>query len=261
MTRYLRLWAELFRTCLLREMLFRANFVAILATSSWWFIMNVVMFQVIFGHVTEIAGWTKYEIFFLVGTSHATFGIFETLFMVNMTRIPELIRTGELDFYLLKPVSTQFLISARYADFEAVPNTVVGFVFVAWCAYRLHAVFSWAALAAFTLFVVNGVVLYYTLLFVSVTISFWFMRFHAMNIWWQLTSLARQPAEVFPPALRFVLTYCLPMLVIVNFPVKAYLGRLPLSAGVGALLATAALLALSQVFFTFALRRYRSASS
>jgi ABC-2 type transport system permease protein len=261
MIRYLALWRELFYTCLLREMLFRANFVAILATSSWWFIMNVVMFQVIFGHVTEIAGWTKYEIFFLVGTSHATFGIFETLFMVNMTRIPELIRTGELDFYLLKPVSTQFLISARYADFEAVPNTVVGFLFVAWCASRLHAVFSWTALAAFALFVVNGVVLYYTLLFVSVTVSFWFMRFHAMNIWWQMTALARQPAEVFPPMLRFVLTYCLPMLVIVNFPVKAYLHRLPLAAGGAALLATGVLLALSQVFFTFALRRYRSASS
>ncbi|MEK7474129.1 MAG: ABC-2 family transporter protein [Candidatus Coatesbacteria bacterium] len=261
MIRYLRLWRELFITCLLREMLFRANFIAILATSSWWFVMNVVMFQVIFGHVTEIAGWTKYEIFFLVGTSHATFGIFETLFMVNMTRIPDLIRTGELDFYLLKPVSTQFLISARYADFEAVPNTIVGFLFVAWCAAKLHAVFSWTALATFALFVVNGVTLYYTLLFVSVTISFWFMRFHAMNIWWQLTSLARQPAEVFPPALRFVLTYCLPMLVIVNFPVKAYLGRLPLAAGIWALVATGLLLALSQVFFTFALRRYRSASS
>jgi len=261
MIRYLKLWAELFRTCIVREMMFRANFIAILATSSWWFIMNVVMFAVIFGHVNEIAGWTKYEIFFLVGCSHAIFGIFETLFMVNMTRIPEMIRTGELDFYLVKPVSTQFLISARYADFEAIPNTLVGFAFIAWCATKLHAVFSWTALAAFSLYVVNGVVLYYTLMFLSVTVSFWFVRFHAMNIWWQLTSLARQPAEVFPGPIRFALTYVVPMLVIVNFPVKAYLGRLPLSAGAWAIAATLGLLAFSQVFFNFALRRYRSASS
>jgi len=261
MIRHLRLWGALLYNCILREMMFRANFAIIVLTSSWWFVLNVLMFAVIFSHVTEIAGWTKYEVFFLVGTGNAVMGIFETLFMMNLMRVPETIRTGEMDFYLLKPVNTQFLISARYADFEAVPNTLIGFAFMAWCVVKLKAAFSLPALAAFLVFVVNGVTLYYTIMFVSVTISFWFMRFHAMSIWWQLTSLGRQPAEIFPAGLKFVLTYCLPMLVIVNFPVKAYLNRLPLHLALWGLAVTVAMLAFSQWFFRFALRRYRSASS
>jgi ABC-2 type transport system permease protein len=261
MMRILSIWAGLVKNCLVREMMFRANFAVILLTTSWWFVMNVLMFQVIFGHVNEIAGWSKYEVFFLVGAGHTIMGIFETFFIMNLTRVPDMIRTGEMDFYLLKPVNTQFLVSARYADFEAVPNTLLGFAFMGWCVIKLRAAFSLPALASFIVFVLNGVALYYAIMFISVTLSFWFMRFHAMSVWWQLTGLGRQPAEIFPPKLKFVLTYCIPMLVIINFPVKAYLGRLPLAAGLWGLGLTAALLFFSSWFFRFALRRYRSASS
>jgi ABC-type uncharacterized transport system permease subunit len=51
------------------------------------------------------------------------------------------------------------------------------------------------------------------------------------------------------------------MLVIVNFPVKAYLNRLPFHLAVWGLAVTAIMLVFSQWFFRFALRRYRSASS
>jgi ABC-2 type transport system permease protein len=261
MRHVLRVWGSLLRNCIIREMMFRANFLAILLTTSWWFILNIMMFQVIFGHVDAIAGWTKYEVFFLVGAGNTIMGLFETLFIMNLMRLPDMIRTGELDFHLLKPVNTQFLVSARYADFEAVPNTMLGFVFMGWCAYKLHAAMTLPSLMTFMLFVFTGVALYYSIMFISVTVSFWFLRFQAMNVWWQLTTLGRQPAEIFPPKLKFILTYCLPMLVIVNFPVKALLGKLPLFAGIWGLVITVVLVSFSGWFFRFALRRYRSASS
>jgi len=261
MRRILRLWKSLLENCLIREMMYRANFLMILLTTSWWFILNILMFQVIFSHVDAIAGWTKYEVFFLIGAGNAVMGMFETLFIMNLMRLPDMIRTGELDFHLLKPVNTQFLVSARYADFEAVPNTMLGFGFMVWCAFKLKTVMTLPALATFLVFIVNGVALYYAIMFISVTVSFWFMRFQAMNVWWQFTTLGRQPAEIYPAKLKFILTYCIPMLVIINFPVKALLGRLSLYDGVWGLVATLALLAFSGWFFRIALKRYRSASS
>ncbi|MEK7765073.1 MAG: ABC-2 family transporter protein, partial [bacterium] len=91
--------------------------------------------------------------------------------------------------------------------------------------------------------------------------SFWFMRFHTMDIWWQMTNIARNPAEIFRGKLLFIFTYCIPMLVIVNFPVKAYLHRLPWWQAAWGLVVSGALLVFSSWFFAFALRRYRSASS
>lgn len=261
MRRHLRIWWAFVKNCLAREMSFRLNFFLTLLTGSWWFLMSVFMFAVVFSHVNEIAGWTKYEVFFLLGVSHVILRLFGTLFMNNLMQLPQAITTGTLDFYLIKPVHPQFLVSTRYASFEDLADTLIGFAMMTYAGWHLPIKASPADLAAFVLLAVNGVVLYYAIMFISVTVSFWFMRFHMMDIWWQMTGIARNPAEIFRGKLLFVFTYCIPMLVIVNFPVKAYLHRLPWHQGLWGLVASGGLLAFSSWFFGFALRRYRSASS
>jgi ABC-2 type transport system permease protein len=226
-----------------------------------WFFMSVLTFSVVFANVKEVAGWTKYQVFFLLGTSHVILRVFMTFFMTNLTRLPELIRTGELDFYLAKPLDTQFFVSTRYFSFEDLSDTLVGFGLMVYSGWRLHAEVTPAGVALFLLLLVNSVTLYYSIMFAMVTAAFWFIRFNAMDVWWQLTNLARQPAELFPRGIRLFLTFGLPMLVIVNFPVKAFLGQLTalwLALGLGMTLLS---LWAGQAFFRLAIRRYRSASS
>jgi ABC-2 type transport system permease protein len=261
MLRHWKLWRAFVANCLTRELQFRINFLITMVTGSMWFIMNVVVFSVIFSHVKAVAGWTKYEVFFLLGTSHVILRLFGTFFMRNLMQVPNLIRTGELDFYLLKPVHPQFLISTRYASFDSLTDTAIGFALMFYALVKLEAQVTLGGALAFAVLVVNGVALYYVMMFIAVTLSFWFVRFHVMEIWWQMTNMARQPAEIFRGTLAMILTYCLPMLVVVNFPVKAYLGRLTWPLGLWGIGVTAALLAFSAWFFQLALTRYRSASS
>ncbi len=261
MTRYLVLWWAFIKNCIVREMTFRLNFIFKVLFGSMWFVMNMLMFAVVFSQVREIAGWTKYEVFFLMGVSHVILRLFETFFMENLMQVPDLIRNGELDFYLIKPVHPQFLISTRYASFDSLLDTILGFVTMGYALVRLHHAVSPADLAAFILLALNGVLLYYSIMTIAVTFSFWFMRFHVMEIWWQMTNIARQPAEIFRGKLQFIFTFCIPMLVIANFPVNAYLSRLPWYLGLYGLGIMVALVLGSGWFFAYALRRYRSASS
>lgn len=261
MTRYLTLWGAFVRNCLAREMNFRINFLLKVLFGSMWFVMTLILFSVVFAHTQEVAGWTKYEVFFLLGVSHVILRLFESFFMENLLKVPDLIREGELDFYLLKPVNPQFLVSTRYASFDALIDTIMGFATLGYALFQLHRSVTVANLAAFVLLSVNGVLLYYALMVVFVTCSFWFTRFHVMEVWWQMTNVARQPAEIFRGKLQFIFTFCIPMLVIANFPVKAYLDRLPWYLGLYGLVLTAAVLAGSSWFFAHALKRYRSASS
>jgi len=261
MVRYLKLWGASIQNCLVREMAFRVNFIVTMLTGSMWFLMSVLMFSVVFSHVKVVAGWTKYEVFFLLGVSHVILRLFGTFFMRNLMRVPDIIRTGEMDFYLVKPVNTQFLISTRYTSFDSLADTLTGLALMGYAGWQLGLKVSPANLLAFSMLILNGVVLYYAVMFISVTISFWFLRFHAMDIWWQMTNMARQPAEIFSGTLKWILTYCIPMLVIVNFPVKAYLDRLPWHLALWGFTISAVLLLFGNWFFSFALRRYRSASS
>lgn len=261
MIRYLRLWVALIKNCLVREMAFRINFIVTMLTGSMWFLMNLMMFSVVFSHVNVVAGWTKYEVFFLLGVSHVILRLFGTFFMRNLMQVPDIIRTGEMDFYLIKPVNTQFLISTRYTSFDSLADTLVGFALMGYAGWQLNVQVTPANLLLFGVLVLNGVALYYAIMFISVTISFWFLRFHAMDIWWQMTNIARQPAEIFSGILKWIFTFCVPMLVIVNFPVKAYLDRLPWGLALWGVIASIALLVFGNWFFSFAVRRYRSASS
>ena len=50
----------------------------------------------------------------------------ETLFLENCNEFSELIRTGNLDMYLLQPIDEQFLISCRNIDWSTAPNVLMG---------------------------------------------------------------------------------------------------------------------------------------
>jgi ABC-2 type transport system permease protein len=259
--RYLRLWAAFISNCLSREMIFRGNFLLQIVTGSMWFLMSVLTFWVVFEHSQAVAGWSKYEVFFLLGCSHVLMRAFMVLFMDNLNRLPDLIRNGELDFYLAKPLNTQFFISTRFFNASGLTDSVIGLSLMGYAAFRLGLPFEPARVLFFLLLMFNGLLIYYALMMAMVTTSFWFLRFHAMQIWWQLSNVARHPADLFPGRLRFILTYCIPMLVAVNFPVKAFLNRLDAGSALLGFTLALALLAGSSLFFNFALRRYRSASS
>ena len=108
---YRRVFATFFRNSLMRELGFRSNFFITLITRGFWFTVQFVMFDLIYRHVNQIKGWSREEDFGFMATGMLVNAIVEAFFMPNCARFSELIRTGDLDFVLLKPIDTQFLIS------------------------------------------------------------------------------------------------------------------------------------------------------
>ena len=44
----------------------------------------------------------------------------------NCNEFAALVRTGDLDFFLLRPVDEQFLVSCRKIDWSCAPNVLLG---------------------------------------------------------------------------------------------------------------------------------------
>ena len=59
--------------------------------------------------IGEGTGWGKYEFFAFLATTLFVNSVVQAFFMPNADEFSELIRTGALDFALLKPIDTQFL--------------------------------------------------------------------------------------------------------------------------------------------------------
>ena len=100
MGRYFKIYRLAARNSLIREMNFKMNFLLWMAVELLWTCGQLAFIEVLYGQVNEIAGWTKWQVVALVGCHQIVSQIFQALFYVNLTNLPELVRTGRLDLML-----------------------------------------------------------------------------------------------------------------------------------------------------------------
>src|SRR5947209_6692830 len=140
MRRYLQIYAIMLRNSLIREMSFKANFILWMLVEVLWFCGQILFFSIIFGQVDRIGDWTKWEVVLLVGTHQIIAQLFQAFFFVNISNIPELVRTGKLDSLLVLPIDSQFAASTKQFGLDSVINAIVGAAVVCVSLSRLGVI-------------------------------------------------------------------------------------------------------------------------
>ena len=262
--RYAQVYAIMFRNSLIREMNFKANFLLWLGVEVLWFLGQIVFIEVIFGYVERIGDWTKWEVVLLVGTHQIISQIFQAFFYVNLANLPELVRTGRLDFLLLQPIDTQFVVSTKQFGLDNLVNALVGVGFVLAALLKLQIMPTAAQLLLYAIAVAFGVMVHYSVLLCLAAVSFWIIRAQGLiHGYYALFNLGRYPDVIYRGLFKFVFSWLIPIIVVTNVPTRLLIRAadnpwmLLLQLGLAALFVTAA----TRVFWKFALRRYASASS
>ena len=171
-----------------------------------------------------------------------------------------------MDFTLLRPVNSQFFVSLRYVALDGLGQFVGAVALLAYGMSRAHAALHPAALAGYVFLLLCGVVIFYSIGLMAMTLSFWLVRLDNLFVAVDTVfSLGRTPIDVFRAWGRlpqFVLTYILPLAFLAAMPVKALAQRLdgPAPLLLGPLIA-GTLFLLSVLFWRHATRSYASASS
>src|SRR3954470_22785563 len=138
MRRYLEIWGIMLRNSLIRELSFKTNFILWMVVEVLWFCGQIVFFNIIFGQVDRIGDWTKWEVILLVGTHQMIAQLFQAFFFVNVSNIPELVRTGKLDSLLALPIDSQFAVSTKQFGLDSVINAILGAIVVCVALTKLH---------------------------------------------------------------------------------------------------------------------------
>ena len=141
-----------------------------------WFGLQLSFVSVIYLHTDNIASWTKWEVVLLFGASHFIQQIFQAFFMVNCINLSELVRSGKLDFLLLLPVNTRFIISMRQVDLGGFVNAGSAVAVMIYSLHKLHFVPNGAQVCSFLMLCLAGVIIHYSLMFLLASISFWTVR-------------------------------------------------------------------------------------
>lgn len=270
--RYISIFATLARNSLVREMSFRFNFLAETVATVMWMSLSLFLYILIFQHTPSIGpdtGWTKYPYFVFLGTVMLSGGALRMLTGLNLEEFSNQVRKGDLDFVLLKPIDTQFLISLRRIDWSELADVLFGVILVGYALWRMEYVPGWLECLLYPIYVICGMAIMYSFMLALSTTSVWLIRNQSLSeFWFYLTTFSRHPLEIYRgplgDPLRIAFTYIFPILVVINVPARL-LAR-PMrpdewQLAVFALVAAVVCLLLSRKLFRFALRSYRSASS
>lgn len=259
---YLRLWLASVRYSLARTMMFRFDFLLWLAVDTMWMVVNLLLIVVIYRYITSLAGWGKYEMLLLVGTSMIIARLFTGLFMSNLFEIGRNVRSGAFDFFLAQPGQPLFMVSTRKIDLDGILNAFLGAAVVVYSAVKLHLPFDAWNVAAYVLMLLCGLAIHYATVVIIISLTFWIVKTEGIEGgYFTLYEFSRLPRAAFrgPASLLFV--YLLPAVVVSNVPANALLHGPQLGHALWLLGATVAWFALALFIFNRGLKRYSSASS
>ena len=261
--RYLTIYAALWKTSVTREMSFKGNFVLWILVELLWFGLQLCFVGVIFSQTRTVGTWTVWQVVLLTGTSNFIQEIYQAFFLVNCTNLSELVRTGKMDFLLLLPVNTRFIVSTRQVDLPSFANAAFAACVMTFAAHKLGLHPTAVQLLGFGVLCVVGLLVHYSLMFMLASVSFWTVR--AQGIVWgyyNLFNIARMPDEAFRGVFKAVFTFALPVLLVSNVPVRVLADKLTSPVALSALLGLGVIWALiSEWFWRFSIRRYTSAST
>ncbi|MAT72804.1 MAG: ABC transporter permease [Planctomycetaceae bacterium] len=270
---YLGVFLTFARNSLIRDMTFRANFLIEFISSTAWMLMNLGFYALVYRYTGNIAGWSKYEFFVFISTTMFVNSLVQAFFMPNAQELSEMVRTGGLDFALLKPIDTQFLVSLHRVNWSSLGNFVIACLLLGYALPRIEGYqLSPLAVVLYPLFVVAGVLILYSVMIALAATSIWLGRNQSLyDFWFYITNFSRYPMEIYDGAyglpLRWAFTFIVPILVVINVPAgimaKPILADNPYGPwlAVFAVAATVGSLAFSRWVFQRALASYRSASS
>jgi ABC-2 type transport system permease protein len=265
--RYLRLYLALAHYGLARELAFRGNFLVKIFVEILWLFILLAFYRTVFSKTSVVADWSESQYLFFVGCYFALAGLIEAFFLVNCSEFADLIRSGDLDFYLLKPIDEQFLVTCRNVDWSSVPNVLMGAGVMVLAFQQMDVGLTVGRFLVFLALCACGIAIAYSLLLVLTSTAVWFKRNQSLyELWWLFTSLMRYPREIFVGPLAYPLgwffTYVVPILLVVNLPARTMVKVFDDPLLIAFTVAVAVVfLAASRKFFRHALRRYRSASS
>lgn len=258
----LRLYKTFFKANFMKDMAYPGNFWFMAILTALESAVVLIALKILFSHVHQIAGWNFEDMLVLIGVFMITNSLAWIFFKAGVGALDLIIQTGDLDWYMIKPVDTQFLVTIHRMDIEDAGRSLVGIWVIVWGLQHTGVFTALSRLPVFIITLLLGQIVIYAIILAVKLISFKSIQGWATNaISWRFHELAHYPTDIYHGAMKFVYTFIFPLIFIATVPAKALIGRLNMDLLFGAMLAAALSLLFVRILWKRALRTYSSASS
>lgn len=239
---------------------FRVSFFATLLAEAASLLTVFFSAELLFSHINSIGSWQRNEFMFFLFWVQSLLSLHLALISANCWNLSDEIRTGKLDFRLVRPLGSLFDIFTAYIR----PASLLMFPIYIGCliyfGLQIHlSISSWMIILplfilSFTLQVLIEIVISMAMFWTTSGDGINFIRLNSQQV-------QRWPDFMYPETFRTVFTRLIPILVAGSFSCRILLGARQWHEIAFYPVAIALCLFLVNRLWRAGLRRYESASS
>ena len=263
LSRNLKFVAMLVKMKLIRTMAFRSSFFGVFFADGMLFVVQLLTFAVIYGHVDSIGDWGHGKMLIFIGTFSMLNGLNMIVYFFGITRIPQKIREGALDLYITKPGNTLLRLSFEEINLGSTPLLLLSGGIVAWGVSVENISITPLLLFGYIVMILLMTLLYYDMELILRTIPFFVISATSVDrLEGDMLMLNfKVPGIIYKGVFKILFYYVLPYGIMATVPTQLLSNTLKAPGLVHALCVVAAFTTFTLWFWRFGLRHYKSASS
>jgi ABC-2 type transport system permease protein len=222
-----RLLSAFFKVNLQMALAYRTDTVVNILLNLMWLGWELLGLNIIFSNTPNLGGWGIGELIALLGVFRLVNALMAALIWPNTEKFNASVRDGTLDYTLLQPADSMFLVTFSRMVIWRVWDLLLGAVLII-IGIRMSGGSTLPLnFVSFLFLVISGSVILYSLWIVLIAVTFWFVKFdNNVTILQALLDTGRYPATVYPTWLRLIVTYLVPIAVATTGPLQALRGDL-----------------------------------
>lgn len=259
-TKYIKVWWLYAINSFQTQLMVRWAVIIFLLAKILRFAIFTLFIVILVKKTTVLAGYNLDEtiLFFL---SFNLVDILTQLFFREVYRFRPAVVTGNFDFYLIKPINPLFRALATGPDLLDFITLIPLSLAIVYFINRLQISDPFALITYLFLIGIGLIIaLSFHILVLALAVVTTEID-HAIMVYRDIAAMGRMPVDIYVEPIRSLLTFVIPVGIMMSYPAKALMGLLSPVLIIYAFIFTISLLFLSLKTWNFAVKQYSSASS
>lgn len=217
--RYLRLYLYFLRFSFSRAFEFRLDFYFRIIMDCVYYAVHIAFFAIIYARAGLVGGWTLDQTYIFVCGFLLADAIHMTVFANNLWTLPVFINRGDLDYYLVRPVSSLYFVSVRDFAANSFINLLIAAGLLAWSLVRYPVPLGPVRITVYLVFVVLGAFLTYLSRMMFIIPVFWLHSARGLaELHYTADTLSERPHQIYPRWMRWMILSVLPLAFVSSVP-------------------------------------------
>ena len=182
-------------------------------------ICSIIFISVIFGQIPQLMGWAFNQVMFIYGFSLIPKAI-DHLFFDNLWSVGYfIVRKGDFDKYLTRPINPLFHVMAEKFQVDAFGELIIGILLLCSSLPSLGVEWSFVKILLAVIAAIAASFIYTGIKIGTSAIAFWVKRSGNITfMFYMVNDFVKYPIDIYNNVVRSILTYIIPFAFTSYFP-------------------------------------------